>query len=298
MRFPNPRPAWAGADVAEPIWVATGYRFFPVAECETLRDAVENLAAKAGLLGTVLIAEEGINFSVAGAAQGLDAFESGLTELCGRLPLLRSPAPDGRPFRRLRVRLRPEIVALGPSEGPLDFARASRVDADAWEQLLDDAAVPVIDVRNRYEVAVGRFDGALDPGTDSFREFPKWVEANLDPQTTPEVAIYCTGGIRCTKAAAWMRGRGFNQVHELAGGILGYLAARSEALSRWRGECFVFDDRVGLGVGLEPGELVACRVCGDPLASEVVRGPDTPVSCSRSHCPARDDHALDEEQPA
>lgn len=302
MRFRNPRPVLAAVAVAELVWVATGYRFFPVPEPYELRDAVEDLAAGAGLLGTVLVAAEGVNLSLAGTAQELDAFESGLVALCGRIPLLRTPAPGGPPFRRLRVRLRPEIVALGRTEEALDFAGESRVDADRWEKLLDDPSVPVIDVRNRYEVAVGRFEGALDPGTDSFREFPDWVDSHLNPEETPDVAIYCTGGIRCTKAAAWMRSLGFRQVHELSGGILAYLAARTQAPSRWRGECFVFDDRVGLAAGLEPGELQICHVCGDPLMPEqhAARNPlaADPIACSRSECPVRADQAIDKESHA
>lgn len=288
--------------MADQIWVATGYRFFTVAAPDALRSELEAVAAGTDLLGTILVASEGVNLSVAGRHEDLDAFEAGLAALCGPLPLQRSPAGGQRPFRRLRVRLRPEIVALGRACNDLDFAAASRVAPDHWDALLDDPQVPVIDVRNRYEVAVGRFDGALDPGTDSFRDFPAWVESHLDPEQVPAVAIYCTGGIRCTKAAAWMRTRGFREVHELDGGILAYLAARPEGASRWRGDCFVFDDRVGLAAGLEPGDLHLCRACGQPLpgtAPEDHSVPDAacgwpePLSdrggCVRADCPvARD----------
>lgn len=264
--------------MAEGVHVATGYRFFAVAAPAVLRDRIEAAAAGIGVLGTVLIASEGINLSIAGTRPQLDAMEAMLARCLApeRVSLQRSPAGEVRPFRRLRVRLREEIVALGRGEAPLHFAEATTASVDEWNRLLDDPAVPVIDVRNHYEVAVGRFDGAMDPRTDSFREFPAWVEAHLDPQRTPEVAIYCTGGIRCTKAAAWMRGQGFRRVHELQGGILAYLAATPHASSRWQGECFVFDDRVGLGSRLgeglgegarerlEPGTLSLCPDCGQP----------------------------------
>lgn len=260
--------------MAEAVQVATGYRFFEVEDPAALRDQIETVAAGLGVLGTVLIASEGINLSVAGSSTALDALEAGLAAALSpvHLALQRSPAGEVRPFRRLRVRLREEIVALGRGDEALHFEQATTASAEQWNRLLEDPKVPVIDVRNHYEVAVGRFEGAVDPGTDSFREFPAWVEAHLDPQQTPEVAIYCTGGIRCTKAAAWMRGRGFERVHELQGGILGYLASTAAASSRWQGECFVFDDRVGLrnslGEGLEPGGLSLCPDCGQPHGAD------------------------------
>lgn len=260
--------------MAEDTQVATGYKFFPVVDPAALRSEVETAALEIGVLGTVLIAPEGINLSVAGTSTQIDAVDTMLARILApsQLHLQRSPAGEVRPFRRLRVRLRQEIVALGREDAPLHFDAATEASAEEWNRLLDDASVPVIDVRNHYEVAVGRFEGAVDPHTESFRQFPAWVEAHLDPDTTPEVAIYCTGGIRCTKAAAWMRGLGFKRVHELHGGILAYLAATPPEKSRWQGECFVFDDRVGLRksarnspVGdLEPGELTLCPDCGQP----------------------------------
>ncbi|MEE4381319.1 MAG: rhodanese-like domain-containing protein, partial [Pseudomonadales bacterium] len=142
---------------------------------------------------------------------------------------------------------------------------ASRVAPEDWDRLLADPAIPVIDVRNRYEIDAGRFEGAVDPGTEGFREFPAWVEAHLDPERTPEVAMYCTGGIRCEKVAAWMRGRGFRTVHELDGGILAYLDAIPPERSRWQGECFVFDERVSVREGLEVGTLAVCHGCRRPV---------------------------------
>lgn len=272
MRSRNLPPA-SGADMVETAQVATGYQFLEIADPAALRDRIEAAAMDIGMLGTVLIAKEGINLSIAGTAAQIDVMEVVLRDLLAPapLPLQRSPAGEVRPFRRLRVRLREEIVALGRRDAVLRFDAATAASAEDWNRLLDDPAVPVIDVRNHYEVALGAFEAAVDPGTASFREFPAWVEAHLDPQQTPEVAIYCTGGIRCTKAAAWMRSQGFERVHELRGGILAYLAATPPEHSRWRGECFVFDDRVGLannrGDGLEPGDLKLCPDCGQPHAA-------------------------------
>ncbi|MCC5887164.1 MAG: hypothetical protein JJT88_12095 [Gammaproteobacteria bacterium] len=278
--------------MVEGVQVATGYRFCPVADPAALRDRIEAAAGRIGVLGTVLIASEGINLSIAGTARQIDAVEAMLAGVLtpSQVQLQRSPAGEVRPFRRLRVRLREEIVALGRGDAPLHFDDAIEASAEQWNRLLEDPAVPVIDVRNHYEVAVGRFEGAVDPHTDSFRQFPAWVEAHLDPQLTPEVAIYCTGGIRCTKAAAWMRGQGFKRVHELRGGILAYLAETSPERSRWQGECFVFDDRVGLGNGLEPGDLSLCPDCGQPHGADAAAPVDesSPQSTGISrHCRSR-----------
>ncbi len=309
MRFRSLLPVSVAVGVAEQLWVATGYRFFPVAEPSALSAELEALAAAAELLGTILVASEGINLSVAGTAKGLDAFEAGLSSYCETLPLQRSPAGERRPFRRLRVRIREEIVTLGRSCSELDFEASNPVGPDRWDALLDDPDIPVVDVRNRYEVAVGRFDGAVEPETESFRDFPAWVEAHLDPEQLPAVAIYCTGGIRCTKAAAWMRSQGFRTVYELDGGVLAYLAARPEGASRWRGDCFVFDDRVGLAAGLKPGDLRLCRACGEPFSvahgeRDQADGQRLPEAlpdlggCGRADCPAVQDGALSKEQHA
>lgn len=262
--------------MAEAVQVATGYQFFAIEDPAGVRQQIESGADGLGILGTVLVASEGINLSIAGTAAQIDGMEAVLGAVLQpwQARLQRTPAGDVRPFRRLRVRLRQEIVALGRGDEALPFENATIASAEEWNRLLENPNVPVIDVRNHYEVTVGHFDGAVDPQTDSFREFPGWVEANLDPLQTPEVAIYCTGGIRCTKAAAWMRGQGFERVHELQGGILGYLAATSPERSRWRGECFVFDDRIGLNNSVsrafEPGERSLFRGgdCGQLRVAE------------------------------
>jgi len=251
--------------------VTSGYRFAPVADPDALRDRLEQRAAELDLLGTVLIAPEGVNLSLVGPAGALDAFETtlaaepGFDGFRGR----RTPSFDTRPFRRLKVRCRREIVTLGRDDEACRFEGTRAVDPDEWHALLDDPEVLVIDVRNDYEVAAGTFPGSVDPGTRGFREFPGWVESQLDPERHRTVAMFCTGGIRCEKVAAWMRGRGFDDVRELAGGILGYLDNVSEAQSRWQGDCFVFDDRVSLTNGLEQGELEVCHGCRRPLTPEM-----------------------------
>lgn len=253
------------------VRVVTGYRFFPVSAPAALRDRLEAMAQDAGVLGTLLVAGEGVNLSMAGTPDELAAFRSGLARILGNalMPSLQeSPAEVERPFRRLRVRLREEIVALGRPRDLHEFEAATEVSVAEWEALLADPEVPVIDVRNSYETAAGGFQGAIDPATRRFRDFPAWVEAHLDPEQTPAVAMYCTGGIRCTKAAAWMRGQGFERVYELGGGILRYLAEAREQAGSWQGECFVFDERISLLPGLEQGTLQVCEGCGQPVDPE------------------------------
>lgn len=277
--------------MADEQQVLTGYRFFAVKYPEALQQTLQTLASEAGVLGTVLVAAEGINLSVAGSADALARFSAGLARELGNecMPALQmSPSRVARPFRRLRVRLRDEIVALGRPDDPHEFAGASELDSARWDAVLADPAIPVIDVRNQYETSVGQFAGAVDPGTRSFREFPDWVATHLDPETTPEVAMYCTGGIRCTKAAAWMRGQGFRKVHELGGGILQYLASVPEPRSQWQGECFVFDERVGLRPGLRQGALRVCEGCGQPLDTQAQRAARFEATARCLQCQADD----------
>ena len=258
------------ADAASCEEVLSGFCFAAVTDPDRLRDTLEAEAHAGNLLGTVLIADEGINLSVLGAPSSLDRFERALRAIPAFAGLRgRRSASFGRQaFRRLKVRRRREIVSLGRDQDPLEHAGARRVAPDAWHELLADPEVLVIDVRNRYEVAAGSFPGSIDPGTEGFREFPAWVEANLDPGSGRTIAMFCTGGIRCEKAAAWMRGRGFGDVRELDGGILAYLETVPAAQSRWEGDCFVFDDRVSLREGLVRGELETCHGCRRPLTPE------------------------------
>ncbi len=230
--------------------IASFYRFAPIADPASARDALEALATDGALRGTVLVAREGINAQVAGCANAIDAF---VAAVCRRfdwsdLRVHRAPV-DAAPFRRLRVRVRDEIVALGCESDP--ERTGARADAARWDALLAERDVTVIDVRNHYEVALGTFDGAIDPGTAAFRDFPAWAEANLDPARDRRIAMFCTGGIRCEKASAWLRARGFDDVVQLDGGILGYLDAADAHAGRWRGSCFVFDERGAVGRGKE-----------------------------------------------
>ena len=229
--------------------VAAFYRFLPLESLEALRSRLEGLAADLGLKGTILLAEEGINGGLCGPREALDAFMAALGEdqRFAGMPVRHSTAAPGNPvFDRLKVRIKPEIVSFGqPEANPLKAAGRRVVPAD-WNALLDRPEVQVVDVRNAYETAIGGFPDALDPDTERFRDFPAFVEETLSPEAHPEVALYCTGGIRCEKASAYLLGLGFEMVHQLDGGILNYLASVPPKESRWRGDCFVFDQRLAV----------------------------------------------------
>jgi UPF0176 protein len=255
------------------VQVAAFYRFVPLAseELPLWRTRILELGRATGLLGTILLATEGINGTVAGS----DASVAALLELLRADPRLadlevkRSEA-TGAVFHRFKVRLKAEIVTMAePSAQP---ARGTGVPVppEHWNALLDDPGTLAIDTRNHYEVALGSFAGAIDPGTEHFRDFPAWVEQHLRPlvaQRRPQrLALFCTGGIRCEKATAHLLNQGFEQVLQLQGGILNYLEQVTEAESRWRGECYVFDQRVALDHRLQPGTYHVCHACGLPLA--------------------------------
>jgi UPF0176 protein len=228
-----------------------------------LRERLDAAAARLDIKGTALLAREGINGTVAGARAAIDGF----------LHLLRSdprlsdlehkeaPAQDA-PFTRLKIRIRREIVTLGRPEIDPNTQVGVYVDPQDWNRLIADPEVLVLDTRNVYEFAIGSFAGAVDPGTRSFREFPAYVERALRNQHDRPIATFCTGGIRCEKATAYLLAQGFRQVYHLKGGILKYLEEIAPGDSLWRGECFVFDGRVAVGHGLHAGTASLCRNCG------------------------------------
>ncbi|MEB3256283.1 MAG: rhodanese-related sulfurtransferase, partial [Synechococcaceae cyanobacterium] len=263
-----PGEATAGAE--PPLLVAAFYRFAAMAELVPLRRELQELAATQQVQGTILLADEGVNGTICGPDTGVMAVLQRLRRCPGLEPLEAkfSRAPR-QAFQRLKVRLKREIVTMGcPTVKPADQV-GTYVPPDQWDALIDDPDTLVIDTRNRYEVAIGSFQGAIDPGTGSFREFPQWVERELRPLVAERqpraIAMFCTGGIRCEKASAYLLQQGFHGVHHLQGGILRYFEEHPEAGSRWRGECFVFDQRVAVNHRLEPGEHRLCHACGLPL---------------------------------
>jgi UPF0176 protein len=239
-----------------PYQVAAFYQFAALPDFRELRAPLRAICAELELKGSVLLAEEGINGTLAGAPDAIDTLVGqlrGAALFGGRLDNLELKFSHAAtmPFQRLKVRLKKEIVTLGATG--LDPARQAGIYVEPadWNALIETPDTLVIDTRNAFEVAMGTFVGALDPGIDSFGQFRDFVARHLDPARHRKVAMFCTGGIRCEKASAYLLARGFEQVYHLKGGILGYLEGVPEAESRWRGECFVFDDRIALGHGLQ-----------------------------------------------
>ncbi|QYK41625.1 MAG: rhodanese-related sulfurtransferase [Paracoccaceae bacterium] len=250
------------------LTVAAFYRFAPVPDPAAIVAALRETGGPLGLSGTILVAPEGVNGTIAGPAEDVAeilrrlAAEPGMEGIAPRLSGAETP-----PFGRFKVRLKREIVTMGqPAADPLRGTGTHVPPAD-WNRLVDDPATVLIDTRNAYEVSVGTFPGALDPATDRFRDFPLWWQANRDRLAGRRIAMFCTGGIRCEKATAWLVAQGVPEVYHLQGGILRYLDEIAPEDSRWQGECFVFDGRVTLGHGLTPGSATTCGACRRPLSA-------------------------------
>lgn len=246
--------------------VTAFYKFVPIDDVAALRETLLGLCRTNGIKGTVLVAREGINGTVSGAPCSITAFLAGLRADPRFADLVSKESyANDHPFRRLKVRLKREIVTLGQPDADPSALVGAYVKPQDWNALIREPDVLLIDTRNGYEVGIGTFEGAVDPQTRSFREFPDYVEKNLDPARHRRVAMFCTGGIRCEKATAYMRLKGFQEVYHLEGGILKYLETVPPGESLWRGECFVFDERVALGHGVAPGTHAMCPGCGKPI---------------------------------
>jgi UPF0176 protein len=235
--------------------VAALYQFAALPDFRELREPLRALCAGLGLKGSILLAAEGLNGTVAGHDDGIDALVAELREgplFGGRLNHLelKFSRADVMPFGRMKVRLKKEIVTLGDPRADPTRQVGTYVDPADWNALIAAPDTLVIDTRNAFEVAIGTFEGALDPGIASFGQFRNFVAQQLDPARHSKIAIFCTGGIRCEKASSLLLAKGFAEVYHLKGGILKYLEEVPEPESRWRGECFVFDGRVALGHGL------------------------------------------------
>ena len=278
-----------------PIRIAALYQFARFDDPKTLRAPLLALCEANGVRGTLLLAREGINGTIAGSDSGVEAVLDHIRTLpgCDAIEVKESRA-EGLPFHRTKVRLKKEIVTMGqPDLDPLAGV-GTYVAPEDWNALISDPDTIVIDTRNDYEVQIGSFEGAIDPQTTSFREFPEWFRAKraeLEAEgRSPKIAMFCTGGIRCEKSTAFARAEGVEDVFHLKGGILNYLEHVPEDQSLWRGECFVFDERVSVGHGLAPGDHGLCRACRRPLDHDdmahahYVEG----VSCPRCY-PERSD---------
>jgi UPF0176 protein len=266
--------------------VAAFYRFTPLADASACRDACEQALSPLGLCGTLLIAPEGINGTIAGSPDAIEMMVSFLHEQTGLVRQdVKLSFAHNRPFNRLKIRLKREIITFNqPTADPSNLPGTSVAPKD-WNRLLDDPEICVLDTRNVYETAIGQFADAIDPQIESFTDFAAYVRSKLDPAKNKKIAMYCTGGIRCEKASAFMRAEGFDEVYLLQGGILRYLEEVPESESRWQGECYVFDKRMAVGHGLAPGRYAMCSCCGYPLSADDRMRPlyEAGVSCDYCH---------------
>ena len=267
------------------VVVATFYKFVKLLNLADKKSAILQHAQAHGIQGTILLATEGINGTISGSRIAIDAMFSFLRSEPVFADLeYKESLVECNPFDRLKVRLKKEIVTIGLPEVDPSQQVGTYVNAQEWNELIEDPEVVVVDTRNNYEVEIGTFQEALNPHTESFREFPDYVQQNLDPTKHKKVALFCTGGIRCEKATSLMLSQGFQEVYHLKGGILKYLAEVSPDESLWRGECFVFDERVTLNHGLEPGTYQLCRSCGHPLSPADMASPEYEEIISCPHC--------------
>lgn len=262
------------------------YKFTPIADTESLRESLQSFGDQFALRGTILVADEGVNGTVMGLREVLRDLCELLEARCGDIPFKWSRVNEGNQgFYRYKVRVKPEIVSFG--QPALEVASTgTHVDAHTWNSLLDDPDTIVIDTRNQYEIDIGTFPGAVSPQTDSFREFPAWVAEQLDTQKNKKVAMFCTGGIRCEKASAYLNAQGFESVYQLDGGILKYLETVDAQANRWDGECFVFDQRVSVNAQLQQGEYKQCYACRHPLSVDELASEDYVLGVSCPHCVA------------
>lgn len=259
------------SDGDQNISVAALYRFAPWPDFAAFRDPLRALAEAHGVRGTLLLASEGINGTIAGPRAGLDSVLAAIRAVPGLSDVdVKFSGAGAMPFQRLKVRLKREIVTMGVAGiDPLAVVGTYVAPKD-WNALIADPDTLLIDTRNSYEYGIGTFDGAEDPGTRSFREFPGWMRKRLadDGRPTPKrVAMFCTGGIRCEKATAFVKSLGIDEVYHLKGGILKYLEEVPVAESLWRGACYVFDERVAVEHGLAQGAFKLCHACGAPVAA-------------------------------
>jgi UPF0176 protein len=264
--------------------VATFYKFVLLPDCAALRDRLHECCRSHPIKGTILLAAEGINGTIAGTEAAVRSVIAYL-ETDDRFTALdvKESWAETITFAKLKVKVKSEIVSFGQPQANPARSVGTYVKPEDWNALISDPEVLVIDTRNEFEVAVGSFQGAIDPKTEAFREFPQYV-AQLDRAQHTKVAMFCTGGIRCEKASSYMLSQGFDQVYHLEGGILKYLETVPPEQSLWEGECYVFDQRVTVTHGVEPGTYANCMGCGHPVSPEAQQSPQYEAGIACPHC--------------
>ena len=270
------------------VSVATFYKFVRVGDLLGLQDSLYNCARKVGgLKGTILLAEEGINGTIAGKREAIDALAQFLHQSpeFADLQLKYSSGRDGNQvFSRFKIKIRPEIVTFGDPDIDPSRRTGKHLMADEWNSLIKDPEVMLIDVRNHYEIGIGRFPNSIHPNSDSFKQFSDYVNRHLDSASNKKIAMYCTGGIRCEKASAFMLDQGFKNVYQLEGGVLKYLETVESEENHWEGECFVFDKRVSVDKDLQEGSYEQCFACRHPLSAEDMLSSNYKKGISCTYC--------------
>lgn len=266
--------------------VATFYKFVALDDYVDRRQPLLQICQQHHIKGTILLAAEGINGTICGTRSSIDAVLAYITADPHFADLEHKESIAAKsPFDKLKVRLKQEIVTFGiPTVNPIDTV-GTYIKPQDWNELIANPEVLVIDTRNEYEVEIGTFKGAIDPHTSSFTQFPEYVANHLDPGKHKQIALFCTGGIRCEKATSYLLNQGFENVYHLQGGILKYLEEVPAAESQWEGECYVFDDRVAIVHGLEPGTYKHCWGCGYPLSPAARSAPhyEPGICCDRCY---------------
>ncbi|MGB0372166.1 MAG: rhodanese-related sulfurtransferase [Opitutales bacterium] len=267
------------------IVIRAFYKFVHLPDFEEVRERLLKVATEQEIKGTILLAEEGINGTVAGLREQMDALFAAIRE-DSRLESLsyKESISEEQPFYRIKVRLKKEIVTMGVPHIDPNQTVGTYIKGEEWNQLISDPDTIVVDTRNDYEVAIGTFKNAVNPNTQSFREFPQWVEDNKENLEGKKIAMFCTGGIRCEKSTAFMKESGYKDVYHLDGGILQYLEDMPKEKSLWDGECFVFDNRVAVNHDLEPGSYDMCHACRMPLSEEDMKSELFVQGVSCPHC--------------
>lgn len=267
------------------LTVAALYHFTRFQDPAALRGSLLDLCQAKGVRGTLLLAREGINGTIAGTRDSIDTVLAHIRALPGCADLVwKESAADAMPFGRMKVRLKREIVTMGEPDIDPRLAVGRYVEPADWNALIRANDVAVIDTRNDYEVAIGTFAGAVDPGTQSFRDFPRWWRENAGQFQGKRIAMFCTGGIRCEKSTSFLMSEGVEEVFHLKGGILKYLEEIPQDESLWRGGCFVFDGRVSLGHGLRPTGHELCHACRRPVSEDDKARPEYEAGASCHRC--------------
>lgn len=271
--------------MSQSVVVCALYKFAVVDDFQTLRQPLLDLMLSRDVRGTLLLAREGINGTIAGSREGIDAVKAWIDSDPRFAGVdYKESFVDIQPFKRTKVKLKKEIVTMGVEGIDPKRVVGTYVEAAEWNTLISDPEVLLIDTRNQYEVEIGTFKNAVNPATDTFREFPDYVRDNLDPARHKRVAMFCTGGIRCEKSTAYLKEQGFDEVYHLKGGILKYLEEVPQEQSLWQGECFVFDDRVTVDHNLERGDYDQCHACRRPITDADKQRPEYRQGVSCHQC--------------